>query len=34
MKVCYIIPLNYQLVGHPEKFQTKLYYFHERLSLR
>ena len=37
MKVYYIIPLNYQLTGHPEDFKIKLYYlyhFQERLSLR
>ena len=33
MKVYYIIPLNYQLIGHPENFKIKLYYFQERLSL-
>ena len=33
MKVYYIIPLNYQLTGHPENFKIKLYYFQERLSL-
>ena len=34
MKVFYIIPLNYQLTGHPENFEIKLYYFQERVSLR
>ena len=34
MKVYYVIPLNYQLTGHPENFGIKLYCFHERLSLR
>ena len=33
MKLYYIIPLNYQLTGHPENFKIKLYYFQERLSL-
>ena len=34
MKVHYIIPLNYQLTGHPETFKIKLYYFQERVSFR
>ena len=34
MKIYYIIPLNYQLTGHPENFKIKLYCFQERLSLR
>ena len=34
MKVCYIIPLNYQLTGHTENFKIKLYYFQERLSIQ
>ena len=34
MKVHYIIPLNSQLIGHPENFKIKQYYFQERLSLR
>ena len=37
MKVHYIIPLNYQLTGHPDNFKIKLhylYYLQERLSLR
>ena len=33
MKVYYIILLNYQLTGHPENFNIKLYYFQDRLSL-
>ena len=34
MKVYYIIPLNYQLTGHPEILKIKLYYFQERLSIQ
>ena len=34
MTVYYIIPLNYQLTGHPENFKIKLYYFQERLNPR
>ena len=34
MEVYYIIPLNYQLAGHPENFKVKIYYFQEGLSLR
>ena len=37
MKVYYIIPLNYQLKGHPENLKNKLYYlylFQERFSFR
>ena len=34
MKVNYIIPLNYQLAGHLERFKVKLYDFQARLSLR
>ena len=30
MIVIYIIPLNYQLTGHPENFKIKLYYSQER----
>ena len=33
MKVYYVIPLNYRLAGHPEKFKIKSHYFQERLSL-
>ena len=34
MKVYYITPLTYRLTGHAENLKIKLYYFHERLSLR
>ena len=34
MKVYHIIPLNYQLTGHPEILKIKLYYFQERLSIQ
>ena len=34
MKVYFIIPLNYQLTGHPDNFKIELYYFQEKLSLR
>ena len=34
MKVYYIIPRSYQLNGHPETFEIKLYRFEKRLSLR
>ena len=37
MKVYYIIPLNYQLTGHPENCKIKLYYlyvFQDSLSLQ
>ena len=34
MKVYYIIPLNYQLTGHPENFKIKLYCFQKRLGFR
>ena len=34
MKVCYIVPLNYWLIGHPENFKIKLYDFQDRLSYR
>ena len=33
MKIYYINPLNYQLIGHLENFKIRLYYFQERLSL-
>ena len=29
MKVYYIIPLSYQVIGHPENFKIKLNYFQE-----
>ena len=34
MKVYYIIPLNCQLIGHPENFKIKPCYFTEGLSLQ
>ena len=34
MKVYYIISLNSQLAGHPEKLKMRQYNFQERLNLR